>query len=252
MAPLALAAIWLGGIYFAALVALASAGMSWEWARLSGARTGPAQLAVIATAVAASLAAAWGAAVLAVFLAVAGAAAIWGVAAAGEAPAPLWTAGGTLWLALPCVALLWLTKGEAGRFLVLWLFAVVWASDVGAYAAGRALGGPRLAPVLSPNKTWSGAVGGLVGAGLVGLAAALAVGVPLAPAIALSLVLSVAAQLGDLAESLAKRRFGAKDSGALIPGHGGLLDRLDSLLTASATLGVLVWAGLGPSFVAHP
>jgi phosphatidate cytidylyltransferase len=252
MAPLALIFAWLGGLYFAGLVTLAAIGMSWEWARLSGVRSGAAMLAVIVTTAAASLAAAAGAAVPAVFIALLGAASVWGIAAGSAAPAPLWTAAGTLWLGLPCVALLWVSQGEEGRFLILWLFAVVWASDVGAYAAGRALGGPRLAPLLSPNKTWSGALGGLLCAGLAGAGAAIIAGAPPVAAIALSVGLSVAAQLGDLAESLAKRHFGTKDSGALIPGHGGLLDRLDSLLTATVTLGLLVWAGLGPPFYPPP
>jgi phosphatidate cytidylyltransferase len=252
LGPLALILAWVGGPYFAALIVAAALGMSWEWARLSGAGGGATMLAVMATSLAASLAAAWGLAVPGLLVALIGAASVWGVAARADAAAPLWTAAGTAWLALPCVALLWLSRGEAGRFLVFWLFAVVWASDVGAYAAGRTLGGPRLAPRLSPNKTWSGALGGLACAGIAGAGATIIAGAPLLQTTLLSLVLSLAAQLGDLAESLAKRHFGAKDSGALIPGHGGLLDRLDSLLTATATLGVLVWAGLGPGFYPQP
>jgi len=252
LGPLALAAAWFGGWFFAGLVALAGAGMGWEWARLSGAGTGPAKAAVIATALAAIAVSALGAPLPAVALCLVGAAAVWAVARSGAAPSPLWTAAGTLWLSLPCVAMLWIGMGEDGRALVFWLFGVVWASDVGAYAAGRALGGPRLAPHLSPNKTWSGALGGLVSAGLIGGAAALLAGAPAGTLVALSLALSVAAQAGDLVESLAKRRFGAKDSGGLIPGHGGLLDRLDSLLTATAGLGALLLAGLAPPFALHP
>ncbi len=252
LVPLALAAAWFGGWFFACLVALAAAGMGWEWARLSGARGGLAKAAVITTLLAAVAAASWDAPLSAILLAAAGAAAVWAAAGATAAASPLWTAAGTLWLGLPCVAMLWIRLGADGRGLVLWLFAVVWASDVGAYAAGRTLGGPRLAPHLSPNKTWSGAAGGAVCAALVGLGAALLTGAPAAGLMGLSLALSVAAQAGDLIESLAKRRFGVKDSGALIPGHGGLLDRLDSLLTAAAGLGALILAGLGPSFALHP
>ena len=141
--------------------------------------------------------------------------------------------------------MLWVAAGPHGRVAVFFLLAVVWASDIGAYAVGRAIGGPRLAPTLSPNKTWAGAFGGLAGAVLVGLGAARVMDASAGMIVALSLVLSLAAQLGDLAESFAKRKFGAKDSGSLIPGHGGLLDRLDSLLTAAALQGLLLLLGAG-------
>src|SRR5579871_2840014 len=129
--------------------------------------------------------------------------------------------------------------------------AVVWATDIGAYAAGRSIGGPRLAPRLSPRKTWAGLAGGVLSAALAGGAAALLLAVP-APLllVALSAGLAIVAQLGDLAESLAKRRFGVKDSSGLIPGHGGVLDRLDgllavvpavALLTLASGRGVLAW-----------
>jgi phosphatidate cytidylyltransferase len=250
--PLAIAAVWLGGWALAVLVVLAAAGMGWEWARLSGVESGLVRATVAAAGPVAALLAAAGTPLYAVLLAAAATVAVAALARASAAPAPGWTAAGTLWLSIPCIALLWIAAGGAGRPLLLWLFAVVWASDAGAYAVGRALGGPRLAPRLSPNKTWSGALGGLACAGITGLAAAFIAGAAPVAMVALSLVLSVFAQGGDLAESLAKRRFGAKDSGALIPGHGGLLDRLDSLLTATAGLGALLLLGWGPSFAAHP
>jgi phosphatidate cytidylyltransferase len=250
--PFAIAAVWFGGWALAALVVLAAAGMGWEWARLSGVASGLVRAAVIAAGPAAALLAAASAPLYALLLAAAVSVGVAALARDAAAPAPVWTAAGTLWLSIPCIALLWIAAGEAGRLLLLWLFAVVWASDAGAYAFGRALGGPRLAPRLSPNKTWSGALGGLACAGIIGLAAALIVGAAPVAVVALSFVLSGLAQGGDLAESLAKRRFGAKDSGALIPGHGGLLDRLDSLLTATAGLGALLLLGWGPNFAAHP
>jgi len=250
--PLAVAAVWYDGWYLAALVVVAALGMAWEWARLSGAGTLLLQLAVIAAALIAVVLAALDASLTALLFAAAAVIALAALAFALRAPAPLWTAAGTLWLSVPCVAMVWISQGQEGRFLLLWLFAVVWASDAGAYAVGRAVGGPRLAPVLSPNKTWSGALGGLIGAGITGWAAALLLAAPPLVMVALSLALSVLAQFGDLVESLAKRRFGVKDSGTLIPGHGGLLDRLDSLLTATAGLGALLLAGWGPIFGAHP
>jgi len=219
--------------------------MGWEWARLTGVTTRPAAALIIATLLAAVLATALGAATAGLALAVGGAAAAGGAAALTKARAPLWTACGTLWIALPCVAILWVEAGASGRAAIFWLFAVVWVSDIGAYAAGRALGGPRLAPRLSPNKTWAGAFGALLAAALVGIAAAWLAGAGAGLLVAASLVLSVAGQVGDLAESLAKRKFGVKDSGAMIPGHGGLLDRLDSLLTAAAIQGLLLLLARG-------
>jgi phosphatidate cytidylyltransferase len=134
-----------------------------------------------------------------------------------------------------------------GRANVTFLFLVVWASDIAAYLAGRSLGGPKLAPGISPNKTWSGAVGGLIGASAVGLGAALLLGPGGSPArmVLVSAMLGIATQSGDMLESWIKRRFGVKDSSGLIPGHGGLLDRLDGVL-AAAPLAALIGAASGP------
>ena len=148
---------------------------------------------------------------------------------------PSWLALGSLWVALPCVMLLWLARAEGGgRTVLLWIFAVVWATDTGAYAFGRWLGGPRLAPRWSPRKTWAGLVGGALCAALAGWGTARVLGLSPTPPVALvSAGLAIVGQFGDLAESVAKRRFGVKDSSGLIPGHGGLLDRVDSLLFAA-------------------
>ena len=158
---------------------------------------------------------------------------------------PQWTAIGALWVALPCVSLLWLARdGPAGRSTLLWLLAVVWATDIGAYTVGRALGGPRLAPRWSPRKTWTGLVGGAVCAGLTGWAtAAWLETTPVLPLVLVSAGLAIVGQFGDLAESAAKRRFGVKDSSGLIPGHGGLLDRLDGLLAVAPVVALLTLIG---------
>ncbi len=239
LAPLPLAAIWYGGAYLAVLTALAAAVMAWEWARLcGGGRVAPSGLVLIGAALAAVAAAAlWGLA--------AGLAAAFAGAALAYALTRRLRALGVLWIALPCVVLLWLAEA-CGRATVLWLFAVVWATDIGAYEIGRRVGGRRLAPRWSPGKTWAGLVGGTGCAALAGWAAAQLLAVaPAWPLILASAGLAIVEQFGDLAESVAKRRFGVKDSGGLIPGHGGLLDRLDGLLAAIPAAALLSLCGGG-------
>ena len=130
------------------------------------------------------------------------------------------------------VALLWLRhQPAAGRETILWLVACVWATDIGAYVVGRTAGGAKLAPRISPGKTWSGLIGGMAWAAVASAAVGYAVG--LGHSIELAVIgaaLAVVGQGGDLLESAAKRRAGVKDSGTLIPGHGGVLDRIDALM----------------------
>jgi len=136
-------------------------------------------------------------------------------------------------------------RGDAvfGFVSMIFLFAVVWGTDAFAYFVGRALGGPKLMPAVSPKKTWSGAVGGTLGAIVAGLIVARIAGVAVTPALGgIALLLSVVSQGGDLIESAVKRHFGAKDASHLIPGHGGVMDRLDGFLTAvlaAAMVGLL-------------
>ena len=154
--------------------------------------------------------------------------------------APLYPAG-LAYIALAGAALLWLRRDPiAGRADVLFLLLVVWAGDIGAYLIGRWIGGPRLAPRISPGKTWSGAAGGLLAAVAAGLLAAHVLSDAATwRAVAVAAVLSVVAQAGDLLESFVKRRLQVKDSGQLIPGHGGLFDRLDSMLAAAPVAALL-------------
>jgi phosphatidate cytidylyltransferase len=150
--------------------------------------------------------------------------------------------GGTLVIALWAAALLWLRADpSAGRANVIVLALVVWGSDVGAYVAGRLVGGPRLAPRVSPSKTWAGAAGGALASALVSAGAAkfLVFEANMTAALLLGAGLSVIGQAGDLAESAIKRRCGVKDSGRLIPGHGGLLDRLDAALAVAPAAAIL-------------
>lgn len=147
-----------------------------------------------------------------------------------------------LLIVVGAIAGLWFIRDQLGVTAALWVFAMVWATDIGAYFAGRAFGGARLAPKISPSKTWSGLIGGMIAALIVG--ATLGdrgeiAGVPLW----IGLIMGLVAQLGDLAQSWMKRRAGVKDSGKLIPGHGGVFDRVDGLLPVALILGGLAFAG---------
>jgi phosphatidate cytidylyltransferase len=239
LAPLALAAVWLGSPYLPVLVVAAAAGMGWEWARLSGGSWRPPAALMVAAPFAAAAFSGLGHIRLAIAASLIGALGVWGLARMRGWKEPFWPGAGTLYLALASASFLWISGLAGGRASVVWLLALVWASDIGAYAAGRVFGGPKLAPRLSPNKTWAGFFGGLAGSGLVGVASASLAHAPVALLLPVSLALGLAAQAGDLIESLAKRRYGVKDAGQLIPGHGGLLDRLDSLLAAALALGLL-------------
>ena len=253
LAPLPIAAIWFGSPWLPLLTACAGAVMAWEWGRLCcRGRLGATGIVLIAVVLATVAAAAMVDIGFAVGCAVLGAVLVFWSARQGIEQEAEWAAFGTLWVALPCICLLWLAReGMSGRTTLLWVLAVVWASDIGAYVTGKTLGGPRLAPRWSPRKTWAGLAGGTVCAALSGWATAAWLGLsPAFPLVAISAALAIVEQFGDLAQSFAKRRFGVKDSSRLIPGHGGLLDRLDGLLAvipvvALMTLldgrGVLTW-----------
>ncbi len=231
-------------MFFALLVGAGAAVLAWEWVGLTGegrfgatgAALAVAVLAVVVAAFAGRLELALGCAVLASVI-------VYAFARSGRSH-PLWLAAGPLYIGLPSIALIWLRgDDEAGRLLILWLLVTVWATDIGAFFAGRLIGGPRLAPRISPKKTWAGLAGAIVSAGIVG---AVASGFdPAAPAAVLlaaaGAILAVVAQAGDLGESWVKRRFGAKDSSHLIPGHGGLFDRVDGLLAAAVVLALWQW-----------
>ena len=148
---------------------------------------------------------------------------------------PLWLVAGAAYAGLFVASMLILRSDPRFGFVaVIWLFALVWTADIVAYFAGRAFGGRKLWPAVSPNKTWSGAVGATVAGPLAGAIVIAAAGLALRPMhFVLMVVIVIVAQLGDLMESAIKRRFGVKDSSHLIPGHGGLMDRCDSLVTAA-------------------
>lgn len=234
MAPPALAAVWWGGYAFAALVVVAVAIMCWEWDTIVTKNfSWSGRLSAMGCGIAAGLALFQPGMAL---LVVAGSA----IAAAAVAPgsgerARLWAGLGPLYAGLPAVALIWLRGGDdVGRHTLIWLMLLVWATDIGAYAAGRMIGGPLLMPAVSPKKTWAGLVGGMISAGLVGLTTAMVLTLPHPLLLTIgSAGLAVVAQAGDLMESWVKRRWNVKDSSSIIPGHGGVLDRVDGLLAAA-------------------
>ena len=155
-----------------------------------------------------------------------------------------WTVGGFFYCLVPTLALLWIRdRTPQGLELLYWIFIVTWTTDIGAYVAGRAIGGPKLAPTISPNKTIAGLAGGMVSAGLASWAWVQYVMLPL-PLLWLAPLFAAAAQGGDLFESGLKRRAGVKDSGTILPGHGGVLDRLDGLVVVASMTALCQLAGL--------
>lgn len=162
-------------------------------------------------------------------------------------------AAGALYIAFPALSLLVVRQWPVHAiWLVVLTLLAIWATDTGALFSGRLLGGPKLAPRLSPKKTWAGSIGGVICAALA--SAGLAVFLRTGPgaAVAFGVVLSSAGQAGDLFESYVKRRIGCKDSGGLIPGHGGFLDRIDSILFAAPAAAAMLFAGFDPLAGAHP
>lgn len=238
MAPVVLGAVWVGGWVFLALILLGAILATLEWVALVPCQRRPLARAVSVFAVTALLVAQTAVGPLA------------GLATAVVgALATAWLGGGkdrallgfgVIYVGTGVAGLLWLRE-LPGQGLALFLFAMlaVWATDIGAYAAGRTIGGPKLAPRISPKKTWAGLIGGMLSAALVGWLVALLAGAAM-PALALVVgaLSAVVGQIGDLFESAVKRRYNVKDSGHLIPGHGGILDRIDGLLVAAPVLAV--------------
>lgn len=241
LAPVVLGAVWLGGWPFSLLLAVAAILMAQETARLlfdDGSFRRTALLAV--TALAGIALASLGLEAAALAAAAAGLA--FALAARSWKHETLWPAFVAYpYLLLPLIGLIWLRADPVlGLMVVFWLLATVWAIDICAYFAGRFIGGPKLAPRISPKKTWAGLIGGMAGAVVVAVLTSiwLESGSPLL----LSLVaigLTLIEQAGDFAESAFKRRAGVKDSGNLIPGHGGILDRVDGLVAVVAGAAIL-------------
>lgn len=243
MIPPVAAAVWFGPPWSDLLVAVAVAVLAWEWSGIvAGGFRAPGPLALAAGLVGA----------VALQAAGLGAWALLPLALAALLPPLLtrgaagrWLALGALYLGPPCLAFTWLRDRPDGLQMICWLLATVWAVDIFAYVAGRAIGGPKLWPAVSPKKTWAGLLGGVLAAALAGAALSWWIEAYSAVALALvSAVVAMVAQGGDLLESAVKRRFGVKDASQLIPGHGGLMDRVDGLLAASLALAAALWLGL--------
>ncbi|MBK8907440.1 MAG: phosphatidate cytidylyltransferase [Rhodospirillales bacterium] len=247
-----LAAVHFGSPFFEILVVIAGTAVAAEWCRMCSVRDRLAWTAGLGGTIAAAVVAeAWAGWPAAIAVIVAATLAIHVLVMQGDRRGQRdrrgWISAGVTYIGLPSLAIVWLRGDEVGgRDIVLWLLLVVWASDIGAYAAGRTIGGPRLAPRLSPNKTWAGLAGALAAAAAAGAGTAVALGATdVWQVMLISAALGGVAQGGDLLESGIKRRFGVKDTGAWIPGHGGLLDRVDGLMAASVALALIVATGNG-------
>lgn len=237
---IAVALTWIGGFAFGLLASAIGLSVFYEWQLIIAARSTPltrslAWLCLILVLVVLIFTQYT---LLTIGILFAGAVLVAGL---GGRASGYWPAFGLIYSGFPSIALT-LLRGDTGDGFaaILFVFAVVWATDIFAYFNGRALGGPKLAPRFSPNKTWSGAVGGAAAGVAAGVACAAFItpagGVPI-PLVAL--LLSIIAQVGDLGESWVKRKFRVKDSSRLIPGHGGVMDRVDGLVAAAALLYVI-------------
>lgn len=255
LAPVVLAAVWLGGLPFAALVAVIAAIVVLEWWSVTmprrtgrGAKPDPSAMVAAVAAGFAALAAAAGQLLFAALL-LAGGAAIVALLHRGAIGRWIWPILGVAYAGLPAVALVAVRDLPGGLWFVLMLMVVVWVTDSVAYFGGRAIGGAKLWPRVSPGKTWSGAICGLLGGVCAGVVIAVIGEGSVPVALAVAAVLSIVSQVGDLVESAIKRRFGVKDSGKIIPGHGGVMDRVDGLLAAAVAGGLLCLAAGGvPAF----
>lgn len=232
LAPLAIGAAYLGGIAFLAFWTIAALGVLWEWdALVCGHDKKPVFTIGSVAIVGTCLLWAIGRPIPAMILIALGGL---GVATLASKVRRSWCLAGMVYAGAMLLAPLLLRADMTWGFVaIIFLFAVVWLTDIAAYAGGRMFGGPKLMPRVSPNKTWSGAISGLVIGVGGGIAVAKFAGISNLVAIGLvACVLSIFSQAGDLLESALKRRFSVKDTSGFIPGHGGLMDRLDGFLTA--------------------
>lgn len=250
--PVALAAIWAGGVVFTAGVLLIAGIAFWEWGTITAPDLPGWVRALGAAPILTGLALlSFGYFDLAIPL-VAGPIVL-AMLAAPFYPALGWLGAGMVYVALPGAGLI-SVRGipEAGTVAVIVLCTIVWSTDSFAYFVGRSVGGIRLWPRVSPKKTWSGALGGVLASMVIGAFVSLFGYFGFGLGLLLAALLSIAAQAGDLLESAVKRRFNVKDSGNVIPGHGGLLDRVDGLFGAAVAAWLIAGTGIGGSLYAFP
>ena len=238
---LALGATWYGGFPFLFFWTVAALIVWYEWATVvrSEPRTTVIALGAITLAIAAVLLSVK--MTLVAFVVIAAGAVACAFATNGNREARLWSSGGVVYAALVFLPAALLREDVKFGFLaIIWLYAVVWLTDIGGYFCGRFIGGPKLAPIISPKKTWSGAIGGTFFGVLGGvMVAALASANVAFMSIVIALIVSVFAQAGDIFESFVKRKFGKKDASGILPGHGGVMDRIDGFI-AAALLALLI------------
>jgi phosphatidate cytidylyltransferase len=234
LVPAVLFVAWTGGALYLVLIAVAVALLALEWGGMSAPRAPVRVAATVAASVLAGVFVAYNG-YFVLGWAVAGLGALLAAfVARGVSERPADAILGVIYVGIPSLCLIWLHAMPQGKWWTMMLLAITWSADIAAYAVGNAFKGPKLWPRFSPNKTWSGFIGGLIAAMAVG---ALMSALPyfklhLAAAMIIGLAGGLATMGGDLWESMLKRRFGVKDSGDLIPGHGGLLDRVDGLMFA--------------------
>ncbi len=243
MGAVALACNWVDGLVFALLVGSVGLAMSWEWGRIVRRAAVDRLLLVHGLAViSAILVTAAGRPALAIALVAVGTVmmAVFRPSRASRCET-LMSALGVLYVGVPAIALVWLRTADSyGALAILFLFVIVWTTDSSAYGCGRNFGGPKLWPALSPHKTWAGTLGGIGAAAVAGLVFGWLTGNPgSAGLLACSILLSLATQLGDLAESALKRAYALDATSQLIPGHGGVMDRMDGLAAAATVAAAL-------------
>ena len=234
LAPLVAGAIYIGSPVYDLLVLAAIVVMAWEWRRLCAAQHFDTAGIIMTIAVVGATGLTWFQQVgLAVLLVAAGALIVFFMIAGSEGKSSIWTIAGLLAVGLTGISLILIRRIGDDWSVTMWLLVAVWATDINAFLVGRTVGGPKLAPKISPGKTWSGLIGGIVGAVGWSVIWALWTGVEQVGTVALlGAAIAIFAQLGDLGVSRVKRRYGVKDTGTLIPGHGGLLDRVDGIMGA--------------------
>lgn len=263
MVALALGTLWAGGIWFTIFWTLAGLAIHWEWQQLAGGRNLPARIVIgaIALAGAAALASAdavdWALGVLLLGALSVGISAGWGAGRGETVSGRASSAAAGLFYAGAMVVSVCVLRHSLflGATAILWLFALVWGTDVMAYFGGRLIGGPKLCRPISPGKTWSGFIVGVICGALAGVAVVAFSVTPgeasLWPVLLLGVLAGAVSQGGDLFESAIKRHYGVKDSGRLIPGHGGAMDRLDGFIFASVFAALVGSAHKGAVAAAH-